>query len=182
MKKLILLIHALFLQRKSWWYLYCAIQKTKLGSAYDYALKMKLKLKYYGSYIGPTAKFESEPCFPHGIIGVFISGGSTIGKNCVIFQQVTIGSNTLKGSPGYGAPVIGDNCYIGAGAKIIGNVKIGNNCRIGANAVVVKDVPDNTVVVIKEMRYIHHDEVLDNAYITMDADGSLKTFDNGAWN
>ena len=135
MKKLILLIHALFLQRKSWWYLYCAIQKTKLGSAYDYALKMKLKLKYYGSYIGPTAKFESEPCFPHGIIGVFISGGSTIGKNCVIFQQVTIGSNALKGSPGYGAPVIGDNCYIGAGAKIIGNVKIGNNCRIGANAV-----------------------------------------------
>src|SRR5699024_11656176 len=98
--------------------------------------------------------FASEPFFPHGITGIFISQGAKIGKDAVIFQQVTIGSNTLKGSKSYGAPVIGDNCYIGAGAKIIGGIKIGDNVRIGANAVVVKDVPDNAVVVNQPGRVI----------------------------
>ncbi len=44
-------------------------------------------------------------------------------------------------------PVIGDNVYIGSGAKIIGSVNVGNNVAIGANAVLTKDVPDNAVVV-----------------------------------
>lgn len=83
--------------------------------------------------------------FLHGTYGVFISGSAKIGKNCTIFQQVTIGSNMLLDSKNLGSPSIGDNCLIGAGAKIIGNVKIGNNCRIGANAVVTKDMPDNSV-------------------------------------
>ena len=87
----------------------------------------------------------------------------------------------MKGSSSYGALTIGDNCYIGAGAKIIGTVKVGNNCRIGANAVVAKDVSDNTVVAIKEMRYIYHDEPLDNAYITMDSTGRIQTYKNDEW-
>ncbi|MFC2064935.1 serine O-acetyltransferase [Chloroflexota bacterium] len=45
-----------------------------------------------------------------------------------------------------GYPVIGDNVYIGPGAKIIGKVHVGNNVAIGANCVVTKDVPDNAVV------------------------------------
>lgn len=45
------------------------------------------------------------------------------------------------------APVIGDNVYIGAGAKILGSIKIGNNVNIGANSVVVNDIPDNCTVV-----------------------------------
>lgn len=85
--------------------------------------------------------------FLHGTSGVFISGEATIGKNCTIYQQVTIGSNMLIDSKGLGSPKIGDNCLIGAGAKIIGNITVGNNCRIGANAVVVKDLPDNSVIV-----------------------------------
>lgn len=63
-----------------------------------------------------------------------------------------------------GAPVIGNNVYIGSGAKIIGKVTIGNNVRIGANAVVYKNVPDNCVVVSGEQRIIKKDEVLDNRY------------------
>jgi serine O-acetyltransferase len=42
--------------------------------------------------------------------------------------------------------VIGDNVYIGPGARLIGGFKVGNNVVIGANAVVIKDVPDNSVV------------------------------------
>ena len=53
-----------------------------------------------------------------------------------------------------GAPTIGNNCLIGAGAKIIGNVHVGNNVRIGANAIVVDDVPDNCTVVMNKPRVI----------------------------
>ena len=116
------------------------IAKKMINFIYHKTLQEK------GSWISVAAEFETVPIFPHGIFGVFISGGVKIGNNCVIFQQVTIGSNTLIDSTGFGAPVIGNNCYIGAGAKIIGKVTIGNNVRIGANAVVTKDVPDNTVV------------------------------------
>lgn len=86
--------------------------------------------------------------FPHGTYGIFISGGAVIGENCTIYQQVTIGSNMLIDSKGLGSPIIGNNCLIGAGAKIIGNIKIGDNCRIGANAVVAKDLSDNSVIVL----------------------------------
>ena len=55
---------------------------------------------------------------------------------------------------GGGAPTIGSNCLIGAGAKIIGNVHVGNNVRIGANAIVVDDVPDNCTVVMNKPRVI----------------------------
>lgn len=47
---------------------------------------------------------------------------------------------------GGGTPVIGDNCKIGAGAKILGGVVVGDNVFIGANAVVTHDVPSNCVV------------------------------------
>lgn len=67
-----------------------------------------------------------------------------IGSNCTIFHQVTIGEGKD------GAPIIGDEVLIGAGAKIIGNVKIGANSKIGVNAVVVHDVPENSIVTAQE--------------------------------
>ncbi len=81
---------------------------------------------------------------PH-LSGIIISLYSEIGDDCTLFQQVTIGEENI-GYPGK-APHIGNNVYIGAGAKIIGPIHIGNNVRIGANAVVTKDVPDNCTVV-----------------------------------
>ena len=110
---------------------------------FDRWLKRRYIRKYIdgkGSYIGNPKSFKSKPIFPHGIYGVFISGSAEIGEECIIFQHVTIGSSWLPGSSNNGAPALGNNVYIGAGAKIIGNVHIGNNCRIGANAVVVRDV------------------------------------------
>lgn len=101
-----------------------------------------------GFSIPLTTELGGPINFLHGTSGIFISGSAKIGKNCTIYQQVTIGSNMLIDSKGFGAPVIGDNCLIGAGAKIIGNVRIGDNCRIGANAVVAKDMPDNSVIVM----------------------------------
>lgn len=53
-----------------------------------------------------------------------------------------------------GAPQIGNNVFIGAGAKLIGKIKIGNNVKIGAGCVVVTDIPDNATVVMHKPRII----------------------------
>jgi serine O-acetyltransferase len=67
-------------------------------------------------------------------------GAKSIGKNCTILQQVTIGATN------YGEPVIKDNVVIYAGAVVFGKITIGNNVVIGANATVYKDVPDDCTV------------------------------------
>ncbi|KJH72321.1 serine O-acetyltransferase [Aliterella atlantica] len=81
--------------------------------------------------------------------GLFIQHGfstvisaKSVGDNCWINQQVTVGHNGVGNSP-----TIGNNVAIRAGAKVIGDIKIGDNVIIGANAVVVKDIPPNCVVV-----------------------------------
>ena len=76
---------------------------------------------------------------PHGLSGIFISKGAVIGEGCTLFQQVTIGSNTLQGSARYGAPILGRNVYIGAGAKIIGRVTVGDNVILSAGCVLDRE-------------------------------------------
>ena len=95
-----------------------------------------------GTNLNSGAKFATKPNLPHHLNGIIISHFAEIGKNCTIYQQVTIAQDENDK-----AAIIGDNVVIGAGAKIIGNVRIGNNVKIGANAVVVKDVPDNSTAV-----------------------------------
>lgn len=79
--------------------------------------------------------------------GIVINGNCIIGKNFSIYQGVTIGGNMGKIKNGQEAPIIGDNVFVGAGAKILGPVKIGDNCIIGANAVVINNIPKNSVAV-----------------------------------
>ncbi len=122
-------------------------------------------LEHYGAWIGLGAEFEDVPILPHGFSGIFISNSAHIGKNVVIFHQVTIGSNMIKNSRNNGAPIIADNVYIGCGAKIIGNVQVGRNARIGANCVVVKNVPPNSVTVIRGVESILKNYELDNEWI-----------------
>lgn len=122
----------------------------KLFYQYKYAKLMK----EMGSSIPLETIIQNKPRLPHSIYGIFISKKARIGKNCTIFQQVTIGSNYIKESKGYGFPTIGDNVYIGVGAKIIGNVTVGNNVKIGANAVIIKNIPDNSTVVTESVRIL----------------------------
>ncbi len=98
-------------------------------------------MEKHAASISIDAQIETPIVLPHGVSGIFITQSAKIGKNVVIFQQVTIGANTIEGSKTYGAPTIGDNVYIGAGVKIIGKVSIADNCRIGANAVIAQDIP-----------------------------------------
>ena len=112
-----------------------------------------------------TEIFEGKVKFPHGLSGIFISQGAKIGENAVIFHQVTIGSNTLGNSKGFGCPVIGKNVYIGCGAKIIGGVHIGDNVRIGANCVVTSDIPENSTVVLEKPRVIAREKGDSNSFV-----------------
>lgn len=77
--------------------------------------------------------------------GIVVNGQCVIGKNCNLSHGVTLGQANRGSKRGF--PVIGDNVYIGPGAKIVGAVTVGDNAAIGANCVVTNDVPPNAVVV-----------------------------------
>jgi serine O-acetyltransferase len=85
--------------------------------------------------------------------GIVIHPGARIGVNCLIFQQVTIGTRNSD------APIIEGHVDIGAGAKILGPVTIGAHARVGANAVVLSDVPGGCVAVGIPAKIIHESPV-----------------------
>jgi len=73
---------------------------------------------------------------------IVIHPQTVMGDDVGIMHEVTIGS---RGT--YGAPVIGNDVFIGVGAKILGEIRIGDHVDIGANAVVLRDVPPHSLVV-----------------------------------
>jgi serine O-acetyltransferase len=70
---------------------------------------------------------------------IVVSPKAKIGENCRIHPSTSIGEY-------HGAPIIGNNVYIGPGAKVFGGIAIGDNVAVGANAVVNIDVPPNVTV------------------------------------
>lgn len=95
---------------------------VKLGFTVDpYVFGPGLSIAHYGSLtVNPNAR---------------------VGSNCRIHEGVTVGATSGSDN----APSIGDNCFIGSGAKVIGDIVIGDNVAIGAGAVVVKSCSDNNV-------------------------------------
>ena len=73
---------------------------------------------------------------------VIINDKAKIGANARIHACVNIGASNG------GAPIIGDNVYIGPGAKIFGDIKLGNNVTIGANAVVNKSFDEDGLTLV----------------------------------
>lgn len=109
-----------------------------------YNLYLRLKYRSLSMKLGFS--------IPYNVIGpglaivhygtIVISTNARIGANCRIHTGVNIGANAGEEE----AAVIGDNVYIGPGAKIVGAVTIGDNVCIGANAVVVSDVQSSITV------------------------------------
>jgi serine O-acetyltransferase len=95
-----------------------------------------------GAEIDLTTQIGGGLLIPHPN-GIVIHPDAVVGPNCLIFQQVTLGS----GGPIEGCPRLGGHVDVGAGAKILGGVTIGDHARIGANAVVLTDVPAGATAV-----------------------------------
>jgi serine O-acetyltransferase len=125
------------------------------GFKYTFWLRMAKKYKifrllwlYYSSKylidISPTTNIGKGLYLGHAM-GIVIAEQATLGNNCNISQFVTIGVKNRGAYKGY--PIIGNDVYIGPGAKIIGSVRVGDDVAIGANCVVTKDVPSHAVVV-----------------------------------
>jgi serine O-acetyltransferase len=83
--------------------------------------------------------------------GIVINSDVRAGRNLVLEHGVTIGAE--KGQ----SPALGDDVFVGAGAKILGAIRVGSRVRVGANAVVVSDVPDGATVVGVPARVVRLD-------------------------
>lgn len=111
----------------------------------------KLNIIFGDCIIGRGASFGPRFVLIHSN-GVVINSHVKGGKNIYLEHQVTIGAQKKE------IPVLGDDIFIGAGAKILGNITIGNHVRVGANAVVLQNVPDLTTAVGVPARMISHNE------------------------
>lgn len=107
-------------------------------------LVSQLSRFFTGIEIHPSAKIGKGLLIDHGA-GVVIGETAEIGNNCTIFHGVTLGGRGNE--KGKRHPTLRDGVFVGAGAKILGNIEIGNNAKIGANAVVLQNIPDNATAV-----------------------------------
>ena len=82
--------------------------------------------------------------FPHPI-GIVIHPKAVIGKNCTIFQNVTIGQGKYNQERERDVPLIEDSVTVYPNSVIAGGIKIGKNCIIGAGSIVLSDIPENAV-------------------------------------
>lgn len=93
-----------------------------------------------GCVIGIRAQFGPGFVLIHPV-GVVINSSTRAGRNVWLESGVVIGDNRGR------SPVLGDDIFVGSGAKIIGGVTLGSGARVGANAVVLHDVAPRTTVV-----------------------------------
>lgn len=85
---------------------------------------------------------------------IIINPATHIGENCTLYPGVLIGHKSAEDGK---SATIGNNVFIGAGTKIIGDVHIGDNVTIGQNCVITKDVPKEVIVVTdnRSLRYLN---------------------------
>ncbi len=98
-----------------------------------------------GIEIHPGARIGPGFFIDHGM-GVVIGETTEIGTDVTLFQGVSLAGNGKdRGQKRH--PTLGDHVLVGAGAKILGNIRIGEGVRVGANAVVLQSIPSHCTVV-----------------------------------
>lgn len=113
-----------------------------LGRLFGVLIEYFIRI-FFSSDISCKANIGPGINIMHGH-GIVIGSNVVIGANCKIFDNTSFG-NKYTESASMEQPIIGDNCVICTGAKIIGGVTVGDNCVIGANSVVINDLPSNSV-------------------------------------
>lgn len=107
-------------------------------------LNSNLARRWTGIEIHPGATIGKGLVIDHGM-GVVIGETAIVGDNCVIYHGVTLGGTGKQHAKRH--PTIGNDVFIGAGAKLLGNITLGDHTKVGANAVVLKDFPADSVLV-----------------------------------
>jgi serine O-acetyltransferase len=97
-----------------------------------------------GIEIHPGAQIGRRLFIDHGM-GVVIGETAIVGDDVTLYQGATLGGTGKEKLKRH--PTIGNGVVIGAGAKILGNIRVGDNSRVGAGSVVLRDVPDDSTVV-----------------------------------
>ncbi len=103
----------------------------------------------YGFSMPFSIDLGERICFKHGFYGIFISSKAVIGNDVIIMHQVTIGSN-FSSNKSIIAPYIGNNVFIGPGAKIIGDVRLPDNSKVGANALIINQECEQGIYVAQK--------------------------------
>ncbi len=119
--------------------------KISLSFAVVYYGIFSRKVNIIGRKIGIDAWhsiFDEGLIIYHSSGGIIINSKSRVGKNCHLHGNNCIGNNGSTKE----APQIGDNCSLGVGAKVIGNIRLGNNIKIAAGAVVIRDCLEDGVI------------------------------------
>ena len=97
----------------------------------------------FGIDIHPAAKIGKGLMIDHAH-SIVVGETAVVGDNVSMLHSVTLGGTGKEDEDRH--PKIGDGVMIGAGAKVLGNIKIGNCCRIAAGSVVLQDVPAKKTV------------------------------------
>lgn len=122
----------LWLRFGSW----CVSKRIPLATS----MTMMILYYFHGLEIAPQADVGGGLYIAHPQ-GTVLSA-KRIGRNCTVIHNVTVGMRNE-----WVFPEIGDDVFIGAGARVLGGIVVGDGARIGANAVVIQDVPAGATVV-----------------------------------
>jgi serine O-acetyltransferase len=110
----------------------------------------RLNITLHGLDIVPTVPIGGGLYLPHTVGTVVMA--QSIGRNVTLVSNVTIGMRHQAAFP-----IIGNDVYIGAGARVLGPITVGDGAVIGANAVVLCDVPPHATAVGVPARIIQRD-------------------------
>lgn len=111
---------------------------------YDLAYFLQMRAsEVYGIDIHPGATIGKGIMIDHAH-SIVIGETAVVGDNVSMLHSVTLGGTGKEDGDRH--PKIGNEVLIGAGAKVLGNIKVGCCSRIAAGSVVLEDVPDATTV------------------------------------
>lgn len=130
-------LHALTLHRLAYW-----LYRRRL--AFFPRLISHIGRFLTGIEIHPGATIGKGVFIDHGM-GVVIGETAIVGDYALIYQGATLGGTGKESGKRH--PTLGKNVVVGAGAKVLGNIKIGDGVRVGAGSIVLRDVPDYCTVV-----------------------------------
>jgi serine O-acetyltransferase len=101
----------------------------------------------FGVDIEPGAQIGARLTIRHGN-GIVSGRGVTVGDDCLIFHQVTLGTaGDIENAPDDAYPTIGHRVKVFAGAMVLGPVTVGNDAVVAAGAIVTKDVPSGHLAI-----------------------------------